>query len=172
MFLRHPVVAAKPGLCYGRLDLGLGPEASAQIEAALAACPPSDAVVTSPARRCRALAEPLANRFGAGLRVDPGLWELDFGEWEGLTWDQIPRAQSDPWAEDYWNTAPPGGETFRALTDRVATALADVPAHAIVVTHAGVIRAARILLQGVRLAEVWAAPVPHAEPLVIERKAA
>ncbi|GMG81057.1 hypothetical protein LNKW23_02690 [Paralimibaculum aggregatum] len=167
VFLRHPRPAVAPGTCYGRLDLPEGPRASVEIAAALRAAPAVSAVVASPALRCRRLAERLAARDGVALSLDPRLRELDFGAWEGRPWAEIPRAESDPWAADPFRLAPPGGERFADLLARVHAALAELPPGAAVVCHAGPIRAARMLLEGVGFAAAFAAPVPHAAPLPI-----
>lgn len=165
ILLRHPAPDIPPGLCYGRLDLAPGAGAGAAIARALAATPPVSRVVASPARRCRGLAEALAARDGAALLLDERLWELDFGTWEGRRWEQIPRAESDPWALDPWNRAPLGGETFAALHARVAAVLAEAGPGSALVTHAGPIRAARMILTGAGFAAVFAEPVPHAVPI-------
>lgn len=162
--VRHPRTAAAPGLCYGRLDLALGPEAAAEIAAAVTALGVASAVWSSPAARCRALAEPVARRHGVSLVLDDRLRELDFGAWEGRRWDAIPRAESDPWAADPMAVAPPGGETFAALLARVSAALAEAPAGAVIVSHAGPIRAAR-MLAGASFETAFAEPVPFAAPL-------
>jgi alpha-ribazole phosphatase len=122
-------------------------------------------VVASPARRCRGLAEALAGRDGAPLSFDDRLWEMDFGAWEGMRWDAIRRADSDAWAADPWSIAPPGGETFAAVHGRVAAVLDAVAPGTAVVCHAGPIRAARMRLEGLSFAAVFAEPVPYAEPL-------
>ncbi|MEM9140677.1 MAG: histidine phosphatase family protein [Pseudomonadota bacterium] len=170
--IRHPVTAAPPGLCYGRTDPGLGPDALGQIERAVALLEGCMAIVTSPLPRCMALAEALAAANGAALRTDPRLAEIDFGAWEGRLWDAISRTESDPWAADPWSVAPPGGETFADVHARVGAALADVVAGAVVVTHAGVIRAARMIVEGATFGDVFAEPVPYAEPMRLGRKAA
>ncbi|MCL5775447.1 histidine phosphatase family protein [Limibaculum sp. FT325] len=165
IFLRHPRPDVAPGICYGRLDLGPGPGAGAEIAAALAATPRARAVLTSPATRCRGLAEALAARDGVAAVTEPELMELDFGAWEGRAWEAIDRAASDPWAADPWRVAPPGGESFAALHARVAAVLARAPEGAVFVTHAGPIRAARMILTGAGFETVFAEPIPYAVPL-------
>jgi alpha-ribazole phosphatase len=160
-------VAAAPGLCYGRLDLGLGPGAGAEIARACALAPRARRIVTSPAARARALAEALAERDGLKPEPDPRLRELDFGAWEGRPWAEIDRAESDPWAEDPEHRAPPGGERFADLRARVTAALAGLSPGTLVVTHAGPVRAARMLAEGLSFAAVFAEPVPHAKPIAI-----
>lgn len=165
IFLRHPKTAAPAGLCYGRFEPPDGAEAHAAVAAALAATPPVAAVIASPARRCRALAEALSARDGAPLRLDARLLELDFGAWEGRLWAEIDRAESDAWCADPIRRAPPGGETFAALRARVGAALSDAPAEAALVCHAGPIRAARMLLTGASFETAFAEPVPYAAPV-------
>jgi len=107
IFLRHPRPAVAPGLCYGRLDLAEGPRAGAEIAAALKRMPAIGHVLTRPARRCRRLARRIARAADVAPVEDHRLLELDFGAWEGVAWERIPRAESDPWAEDPWSRAPP-----------------------------------------------------------------
>lgn len=162
---RHPTPAAEPGLCYGRLDIGLAPSARAEIAAARRAAAPFRTIVASPAFRARALAEALAEASGAALRFDERLLELDFGAWEGKRWFAIPRRESAPWAEDPRRRAPPGGETFAALEGRVLAAAAEAGPEAALVTHAGPIRALLIARSGLSFAEAFARKIPFATAL-------
>jgi alpha-ribazole phosphatase len=169
IFVRHPAAAVTAGTCYGRLEVGCAPGAEAEIGALLAALPPVRAVRSSPALRCRKLADRIAARDGLRVETDDRLCELNFGAWEGRQWSAIDRAESGAWAADPVNTAPPGGETFAALHTRVGEALADMPPGAVVVTHAGPIRAARMILTGASFARVFADPVPHCTPIRMRR---
>lgn len=148
ILLRHTRPAAAEGLCYGRTDLDVGPDFAAEAAAITATLPPVATMVTSPLRRCRRLAEAIAGARGLALADDPRLAEIDFGAWEGRPWDAIPRAEIDAWAADLMHANPHGGETVAALAARVAAALADwraAPGPVLVVSHAGVARAARAL---------------------------
>lgn len=163
-FFRHPRVDA-PGLCYGRTDVPLAPGAEEAIAAATLAAPRGAArLLTSPAARCQDLAHALAETFALAPQIDPRLHELDFGAWEGRAWTQIPRAQSDPWAQDPITRAPPGGETFAQLQARVRTALTG-QTNALVVTHAGPIRAWQILTGRATFQTAFARPIPYARPI-------
>lgn len=165
IFLRHPETDAGPDICYGQSDIGLGPAAEEQISAALAAVPPVTAIHSSDLLRCRILAVRFAARDGVAPVLDPRLREYHFGAWEGRRWSDIPRHESDPWTGDLWGMAPPGGETFAALHARVAEALAGIADGALVVCHAGVIRAARMILTGASFDTVFAEKVPFCEPM-------
>jgi alpha-ribazole phosphatase len=146
---RHPAPDIAPGVCYGRLDVGLSAAGMAALEPMRATLVASGIshVVTSPARRCLLLARTLA----AEPVVDERLQELDFGDWEGLSWDQVPRALLDAWAADPLGFAPPGGERGADLIARVrlaCTALREAGQDCIVITHGGPLRLMPALLRG------------------------
>jgi ribonuclease H / adenosylcobalamin/alpha-ribazole phosphatase len=84
-----------------------------------------DAVVTSPLLRARQTAEVAAGATGAPLEVEEDLAETDFGKWEGLTFAEA----SARWPDEVsaWlrspDVAPPGGESFTSVGQRVTAAL-------------------------------------------------
>ena len=172
IFVRHPLTNAPEGMCYGRLDVGLSAEAPRQIDAALDALPRCITLVSSPAQRCRILAERISTRDSVAIRYDDRLLEYDFGQWEGMLWQNIPRDQSDLWMQDLWNNAAPDGERYRDQVDRVAAALRDMPPDATIVCHAGVIRAAMIILQNRKFDDVFAEKIPFCQPMHLIREAA
>ena len=96
----------------------------------------------------------------AGLGLAPqdfelcdALKELTFGDWEGLTWPEVEArapAQAAERAADKWNYAPPNGESYAMLTDRVAPWLESVERDLLVVSHGGVARALMHLVAGVK----------------------
>jgi alpha-ribazole phosphatase len=141
--VRHPRAAVAAGVCYGRTDLPLADPADiASIVAAL--CGFAGMIWTSPARRCRVVADALGM-----AREDARLLELDFGEWEELRWDEIPRRELDRWAADHCDFAPPGGESGAGLVARVRAFRDELPAgDHVVVTHGGVLKALIPLLRG------------------------
>ncbi|MGH3239070.1 MAG: histidine phosphatase family protein, partial [Spirillospora sp.] len=84
-----------------------------------------DAIVTSPLSRCRATAAEIAAVTGLDVRVEDGFRETDFGEWDGLTFAEAGEAwpaELKAWLADP-DVAPPGGESFAAVSRRVRTAL-------------------------------------------------
>ena len=84
-----------------------------------------DLIVSSPLVRALATAQAVADCTGAGLVTEEGLVETDFGSWEGMTFGEI-RAnwpeQMNAWLADA-EVAPPGGESFAAVGERVSAAL-------------------------------------------------
>lgn len=165
IFYRHPTPDAAPGLCYGRWNIGLARSAAAEIAAACADPPAFAYIVTSPSWRARQLAEALAAATGARLEADERLMEMDFGRWEGEFWEDIDRAESDPWAENPWDNAPPKGESFSMVHSRIGAALMEAPPGGCFVTHAGPIRAAMMIQRGASFAEAFAEPIPFAAPV-------
>ena len=125
------------GRCYGSLDVGLSAGGHAQAEALAAALEPEPvgAVVSSPRRRAVDTATPIAGRHGLEVEIVPDLRELDFGELEGRTYDEI--ADSLPELYAAWMTHPtrvrfPGGESYADLRARSVGAVAALGAAAIV----------------------------------------
>ena len=100
------------------------------------------AIVSSPLSRARATADAIARRVGLPVHQVEGFTETDFGEWEGLTFMEA--TQRDPELHRAWmsdtSVAPPGGESFDAVTERVRVATDQVvseygPGNVIVVSH-------------------------------------
>jgi probable phosphoglycerate mutase len=82
------------------------------------------AVVTSPLQRCYDTASAAAKALSLDVTVDDDLIETDFGAWEGLTFAEA--AERDPELHRRWlrdtSTAPPGGESFDHVHQRVRRA--------------------------------------------------
>jgi alpha-ribazole phosphatase len=107
-------------------------------------------VWTSPATRCLVVAETVARALGTDLLVDPRLQELDFGAWEGVEWDSVPRASLDAWAADPIDFAPPGGESGKALLARmraVHQAIVAARRDCIIVSHGGPLKLLAALIR-------------------------
>jgi alpha-ribazole phosphatase len=193
--IRHTDVALQPGICYGQLDVGIEPEALARRAPALLACIrevwPENAhfmAFSSPLLRCCSLyaafqAMTLGNAHGKGVSgawpapiVDPRLMECSFGEWEGKPWNAIGRTESDAWAADFVNRAPPGGESLGALDARVQAWWRDAQAqaraqgieHLLMVGHAATIRTLMLRAAGMPLSEFGAMPLAYGEAVLFE----
>lgn len=161
--VRHPRPLIGPGICYGRRDLPLHPEGLAAIPGMVASLAPAavTAIWTSPARRCRIVADAIAAAHNIAQQTDPRLLELDFGAWEGLRWDAVPRQELDRWAADPMHFAPGGGETGAALVARIRSFHADCLDAAdgcVIVSHGGPLRVLGALLRGAPVNLLAAAP--------------
>ena len=134
--IRHPKPRIASGICYGRLDL-LAENSADVAEKLRLDLPAGLPLWSSPLLRCRELAECLHPQ----PMFDERLAEMNFGDWEGQAWDDIPRAQLDAWAADVAGYTPPGGESPLSLQRRALDFIADLSVpEAVIVTHAGVIR--------------------------------
>jgi len=134
----------------GGLDPSLSDEGRAQAVASAARLRQLgdvDAVVASPLVRTRETADVVAAALGLDVRVEDGVAECAFGDWEGLTFAEV-QAQ-DPVALERWlastAVAPPGGESFDELSSRVGRArdrlIARYPGQTVVVvTHVSPIK--------------------------------
>jgi alpha-ribazole phosphatase/probable phosphoglycerate mutase len=162
VLVRHGEPEAESrGRCYGRLDVGLSDLGRAQAERAawFLADARLAAIYTSPRRRAVETARPIAAARNLELRERDELREIDFGEIEGLSYDEV-RAQR-PALYEAWMTRPttvtfPGGEGFADLRRRVLAVARDLRracagAALAVVAHGGVIRA--LLADALRVAD-------------------
>ena len=163
VLIRHPAPLVAPGLCYGRLDVPLHPSSVADV-ARIASDPALRGIgriYSSPAERCRVVAETIAASTGAALALDGRLWELDFGDWEGRACDAVDRAELDRWAAVPLSFAPPGGESGAAIVSRVRafhTRLRRDRCDCVVVSHGGPLKILMALLEGRPVDLLAAAP--------------
>jgi alpha-ribazole phosphatase len=154
VLVRHPEPDIAPGICYGRLDIGLRGDVTETVSAIVSAIGAEAGAVqvwASPATRCLVVAEAAARTLGADLLVDPLLQELDFGAWEGIAWDSVPRASLDAWAADPIAFAPPEGESGKALLARVRTvhqAIVATRQDCVIVSHGGPLKLLAALFRG------------------------
>ena len=148
--VRHAAPLVAPGTCYGALDVPAdAQDTRAAAERLATALPAGALVVYSTLQRCELLAHELqALRPDLTLAPDARLREMDFGRWEGQTWDAIGQSAIDAWVAGFATHAPGGGESLAHMLHRVAAALqtarewrSNQGAKDVVwITHAGVAR--------------------------------
>jgi len=153
-WVRHAPVVGHGGRIYGQDDFDCDCSDAATFQA-LARLLPADPVwVTSNLRRthqtARAIHAQLPIAVDRELIMEPDLAEQHFGEWQGLTHDELAENRNGT-RHRFWLApaaeAPPGGESFVQVIDRVAAVIARLSReHAgrdiVAVTHGGTIRAA------------------------------
>ena len=151
--VRHAPVRAA-GLCYGRSEVppALAPELAAARVLALGTWSIGQ-VWSSPSARCREPAAHIAAALGASLVIDERLYELDFGAWEGRSWEELHESDGVAfahWSADWLHAAPPGGETVAQLEGRVRAWQAELRRDQdhLLLAHAGVIRALQVIAGG------------------------
>lgn len=151
-WLRHARVIGGANKLYGRIDLPCDTGDTISFDR-LAAAVPEDAVwLVTPLSRTRQTFDALASA-GAPVtypEVEPAFIEQDFGDWQGLGWSEMqarePKKYKEFWQDPVRN-APPGGESFAAVIERVRDGIATWCQRAdgrsiVVVAHGGSIRAA------------------------------
>ena len=144
--LRHGTIAGDPGL-YGHTDIALSESGWQQMQQSVSIDLQYQQVLSSPLQRCHRFAKDYSRRHALQLTTDPMLQEMNFGTWDGHTFDQLqPRW---PELEKFWETpaevTPPEGESLLGFKNRVEQAWQTLlqqcrGTQTLVVTHAGVIR--------------------------------
>jgi alpha-ribazole phosphatase len=162
--IRHTTPDIYKGLIYGRLDVPLSESFSTEKESVIVKLPEHiDLVISSPSSRCILLAREIAEFYVKDNR----LMELDFGLWEGKTWDTIDRKESEQWMADFINTAAPQGESLGKMNERVMdfwNELLKWPyKRVVIVTHAGVIRLILAAFNAIPLSSVFDINVQYGE---------
>lgn len=149
VLIRHAEPEASVhGRVYGALDVALSKRGlhDAKKLASTVRGLALDAVYASPLRRAVETAIPLARERGLELTLHEGLREVDFGELEGRTYEEIGEDHADLFRA--WATNPsairfPGGEDYVGLKARVLTAVEEIrerTTSAAIVAHGGVNR--------------------------------
>lgn len=164
-FIRHTEPLIDSGTCYGQLDCTVANDYEDQLEKI------SDyfntiaisTIYSSPLQRCALLAQDLATKhIKSTVNYKDALKEINFGNWEGVKWDDIARSSIDEWNENRLHFQFPNGETPTLFYQRVLRAWhkllsvhIDKPMDEsiIIVTHAGVIRTILAELTALPLAE-------------------
>lgn len=131
--------------------------------------------VASPLGRTRTTMELL--RKGMDLdtdvfRLEDRLLELTFGQWEGFRLEDLADEEQDLILQrraDKWRFVPPGGESYEMLTERVGAWLETVSRPTVVVSHGGVYRVLRGMLEGLETAHIPKLSVPQDKVFVWRR---
>jgi broad specificity phosphatase PhoE len=126
--------------------------------------------VSSPLGRARETMELLRPPLGlpsGGYSVDERLSEIAFGDWEGFT---IPQLHSrDPQRiaareQDKWHFVPPGGESYKLVSERMRGWYEGLSRDTVAVAHGGT---ARGLIAYLGIAKPAAAPLIDIEQGVV-----
>jgi len=159
-WIRHAPVINPEGRIYGQRDV-LADTSNRAAFNGLARRLPQEAVwIATQLRRTQATAAAIhaamdrAEGNSPTLVIEHDLVEQNFGDWQGLTYEEIGAYGRGPDGDNghrFWlapaTTTPPGGESFVDVISRVAPAVARLAeAHVgrdvVIVAHGGTIRAA------------------------------
>jgi probable phosphoglycerate mutase len=105
-------------------------------------------------------------------RLSSTLKELTFGDWEGLTWPRVEArdpAGSKAREADKWNFAPPRGESYAMLVERLRPWLAAREGDCFVASHGGVARAMMFIVAGLAADEAASADIWQGRALIFDQ---
>lgn len=125
--------------------------------------------VSSPMRRTRETMELVRAALAldpAAYRTDKRLVELNFGEWQGFTYEELEARNPGVARErdlDKWNFVPPGAgaESYEMLLERVRPFFEALDRDTVCVTHGGVMRVLFRLVTGMPKGEAASLEIPQ-----------
>ena len=144
--IRHGQVDG-PAALYGRTDVALSDLGKQQLTQQFANISRPDRLISSPRIRCQQFAQTFSQQCDCPLEIDQSIQEYDFGDWDGIAFDQL---------KDQWKSieafgrapvdnTPPNGEQFAQFYERIVAFWKKLieqasPQHYVVLCHGGVIR--------------------------------
>jgi len=122
-------------------------------------------IYTSDLRRAHTTGMAIAEAFNVDCHARSALREINFGQWEGVTWKEIERRDdvyARRWIAEYPRLPAPNGESFHDFEQRVLGEVKFLSLEAeasdrsiAVVTHAGVLRTVLCALHGCSEDHAW-----------------
>lgn len=163
--------ATSTGICYGRFEIETN-ESELALESlktclTAATLGKSTCLWSSPALRCRKVANFLASELDLTANVDERMAELSFGDWEGRAWSELEALpEFAHWMQHWAEVAPPLGESLLDLEARTSGWCRDLRGADVhlVVTHAGVIRQFMVMFRGLTWKQALEIPISHLTP--------
>ena len=162
-FLRHgqTVLSREDSFCGSGLDPELTPEGLEMARAFTAAYRSKlwNAIYSSSLRRGIAMAQPLCDALTIEMQVRPGLNEIGYGKWEGLTKEEVSQRHHDDyvsWLADPAWYAPTGGELAVVIAQRGLQVVEEIKqrfsdGNVLVVSHKATIRIILCSLLGIEI---------------------
>jgi len=158
--IRHTSLAVRKDVCYGQTDLSLAesyPDEKNEIKRKLGDTS-FQKVYSSPLIRCKQLANDLFPENS--IIYDNRLKELNFGNWEMKTWNEIYEAEVGRfWMNNYLEVTCDGGESYLQFRERVFSFLEELQSTSVsdvaLVTHGGVILLVKSILEEASIDEVF-----------------
>lgn len=129
LFVRHGTTKANQEKRFlGRLDSPLSEQGEGEVKALAARLKNEKIshVISSPLLRASQTASVIAAEHNLPVTIDERLIELDYGSWDGMTWQEVGMldfAGRQAWLEDGVSYAPHGGETMTTVAARVGATL-------------------------------------------------
>lgn len=149
----------------GRADIQLDEVGIRQAEAAAARIAEwqVSAIYSSPLNRALSTAEILARPFSLEVKLLPGIIDIDYGEWQGLSPEEATAKYGDLYST--WLNSPhqvkfPAGESLAEVRERAASAVGDLIAQhpketIVLVSHKVVCQILILSLLGLDNSHFW-----------------
>ena len=124
-------------------------------------------MIASPRRRALDTATALLAGRDLFCEIHPDWAELDFGDWDGCRYDEVPAEQLAGLYDAPHAVAPPNGESWQQFQSRIDAQLQrlldedDGDGPVLVVSHAGVLRLVVSRVCGMPLAALWALRIDY-----------
>ena len=149
VLIRHVETDLAGKFC-GHLDPNLNAAGEHRLRSVIAEIAPLGVrrIYSSDLRRASRTATVISEQIGVPVELRSGLREMHFGQWEGLTWNQIERTyprEAELWVREFPERPAPDGEAYRDFVARVEAEFKNVIAQhknaaLAVVTHRGVMQ--------------------------------
>ena len=170
--IRHTSVDVPQGTCYGQTDVPVKSsfsEEAALVKSNLATYLPFDKVYCSPLTR----AVKLASYCGfPDAQRDVCILELNMGDWEMKSYDDINGPLADIYFKDYFHVPTPNGESFEMQYRRVSHFLDELKQqpyqNVAVFSHGGVLICAQIYAGLIPLEKAFSGLVDYGGIIQIE----
>jgi alpha-ribazole phosphatase len=170
LFIRHAETDMAGTFC-GHSDPGLNERGHTQVCDLVDRLSVEDIglVYTSDLLRAQITARAISKSLSVNCTVRPALREINFGRWEGRTWNDIERQEKYyalRWVAEYPNLPAPGGEEIIEFEKRVLNEVEFLSTQAVtrniaVVTHAGILRTVLCALCGSSREDAWKQTKPY-----------
>lgn len=152
LFLLRHGETTHPSSLAGHTDFLLSEHGESQIAERLKNIP-FETCISSPLSRCCLPAKAFCQKNNRALVVEPKIMEMNFGDWDGLTYDELWQL-SRPNIGDFWQSpfqhTPTNGERFEQFVRRIDSwwqpFVKSIEQDTLVMTHAGVIKVLMALL--------------------------
>lgn len=155
----------------GRTDVALSAEGWQQMRTAteLGASPWTQ-VLHSPLSRCRDFAVELAEKANIPRHENSDFREIDFGDWDGVSFDEVKKTYPDQ-VKRYWQNplenTPPNGEPMSEFSARLDAGWQRIlnecaGEHVLLISHGGVMRVLLATVLQMPLAAVSRFEIPYA----------
>jgi probable phosphoglycerate mutase len=178
VFIRHAEAEKASGRAIGQTDLPLSQNGIKQLQVLKKTMHGAgfSRILCSPLERTMLTAEAVGQACGLSPQADNNLAEINLGEWDGLSFDDIKSQFPDEYEErgkNFSSFRPPQGESFFDLKSRVVNVLEKLNTESkptLIVTHAGVIRVAMHMALGFSLNDLFKVKPAHCHLTIFDAR--